>query len=233
MRIHYLQHVPFEGLGSIEPWAIRSGHVVTCTRLYANESCPAVDEIDWLIVMGGPMSVNDTGKHPWLSVEKAFVRRAVDAGMAVLGICLGAQLIAKVLGSDVHPNAHKEIGWFEVSKSKGAGASPAGAAFSGRTTAFHWHGETFDLPPGAVHLAQSEACRHQAFAYQDRVIGLQYHLETTPASAAALIENCANELVEGPFIQTADELLAEASRFDRINAEMERLLNYLQQRIMS
>jgi GMP synthase (glutamine-hydrolysing) len=228
MRIHWFQHVPFEGLGSIAPWAERHGHAVTCTRFYRGEAPPRVGDIDWLIAMGGPMSANDEIAYPWLAAEKAFVVRAVAADKTVLGICLGAQMIARALGADVYPNTHREIGWFPVEKTASAAQSPVGNAIADRVVAFHWHGETFDLPPGAVHLAGSEACRHQAFSYADRVVGLQYHLETSRKSAEALVEHCADELVQGKYIQSENELLRDQSRFEGVNLEMERLLNRLQ-----
>jgi GMP synthase (glutamine-hydrolysing) len=227
MRIHYLQHVPFEGLGSIESWALARGHTISRTRLFQGEPCPDIGDIDWLIVMGGPMSVNDTDEHTWLITEKRFVGQAIEAGKTVLGICLGAQLIASVLGANVYPQGHKEIGWFEVEKVATAAAAKIGAILSEKILAFHWHGETFELPAGAVHLARSKACHTQAFACGDRVVGLQYHLETTRASANALIENCTDELVDGSYIQSAAEMLVEPSRFDTINREMKRLLEYL------
>lgn len=201
--------------------------MVSCTRLFQGEPYPEIESIDWLIVMGGPMSVNDKIKYPWLAAEKRFVVKAIESGKPMLGICMGAQMIANVLGGRVYPNPHKEIGWFEVEKTESAAAAKTCPAFSDKTLAFHWHGETFELPPGAVHLARSEACENQAFAYGDRVLGLQYHLEMTRASAEALVVNCADELVDGTYIQSATEMLADPSRFDTINREMQRLLDHL------
>jgi len=228
MNIHYIKHVPFEGLGSIKPWALKHGHEITCSRLYLVNELPPVNKIDWLIIMGGPMSVNDELEYPWFVEEMKFVGQAIDAGKTILGICLGAQLLAKVLGSDVYPNPHKEIGWFPIEKAKTATEKSNGIVAEDTQVVFHWHGETFDLPSGAVHLARSEACENQAFVYGDRVIGLQYHLETTKASAEALIKNCSHEIVEARYIQTEKEILSDQSRFDKINSEMERLLDHLQ-----
>lgn len=229
MNVHYCQNVPFEGLGSIEPWALKQGHKLTCSRLYLGDKLPPVDRIDWLIIMGGPMSVNDKLEYPWLVREMEFVKQAIEAGKTILGICLGAQLLAKVLGSDVYPNSHKEIGWFPVEK-VGIATEGIGRVMADVVTAFHWHGETFDLPSGAVHIARSEGCENQAFVYNGRVIGLQYHLETTKASAEAIIKHCQHEIVEAKYIQSAKEMLSDQSNFDKINIEMERLLNHLQAR---
>jgi len=228
MNIHYFQHVPFEGLGSIEPWALKHRHEITCSRLYLGDKLPPVDRIDWLIIMGGPMSVNDESEYPWLVKEMKFVSHAIEAGRTILGVCLGAQLLAKVMGADIYPNTHKEIGWFPVEKAEIATEKSVGIVMADAVTVFHWHGETFDLPSGAVHLARSEACENQAFVYGDRIIGLQYHLETTKKSAEQLIKNCSHEIVEAKYIQTEKEILSDQSRFDKINSEMERILDYLQ-----
>ncbi|MCH7226610.1 type 1 glutamine amidotransferase [Haloferula sp. A504] len=204
MHAHYFQHVPFEGLGAIEPWLREHGFGITRTAFFEGESPPAPEGIDFLIIMGGPMSVNDEATHPWLVGEKAFIRTFLDTGKPVLGICLGAQLIASALGARVYPNSEPEIGWFPL---EGV-SSTDGFHFPTSFTAFHWHGETFDLPKGAIPLARTEACENQAFRLGDRVIGLQFHLETTPESAAALVANCADELVDAPRVQTADEILS-------------------------
>ena len=204
MHAHYFQHVPFEGLGAIEPWLLERGFKITRTAFFAGESPPSPENIDFLIVMGGPMSVNDEAIHPWLAGEKAFLRSLLATGKPVLGICLGAQLIASALGASVYRNSEPEIGWFPLE-----GLTVAdGFGFPERFTAFHWHGETFDLPDGAIPLARTEACENQAFRLGDRVIGLQFHLETTSESAAALVEHCADELVEAPWIQDPDALLS-------------------------
>lgn len=227
MNIHSLQHVPFEGLASIEAWATARGHHLTTTRLHAGDTLPEPGHLDWLVIMGGPMNIYEEEKFPWLVAEKRFIRSVIGAGKVVLGICLGAQLIADVLGGPVRRNAQKEIGWFPVRKTEGAGRSRVCDALPAEFEAFHWHGDTFTLPPGAVHLARSAACENQAFIHNERVVGLQFHLETTPESARRLAHHCADELVAGPLIQTADEILAEEQRFERINRIMWKLLDRL------
>ena len=225
MRAHYLQHVPFEGLGAIAPWLERGGHEIRATRLFDSEPLPGLDELDLLIVMGGPMSIHDERDHPWLGTEKTFLRDAIDAGKPVLGICLGAQLLAAALGARVYRNAEKEIGWFAV---RGVPSSDAGAfAFPSTVDAFHWHGETFDLPGNAVRLARSEACENQAFEIDDRVIGLQFHLEATPRSVRDLVEHCRDELVPSPYIQTEERILsAGPGHYDAIHRLLDELLTH-------
>ena len=226
MRIHWLQHVPFEGLGSIDDWAARNGVRVNASRMFAGDILPPLAAFDLLVIMGGPMSANDTMTHPWLAGEKRLVQRAMDAGKMVLGICLGAQLIASAAGADVYSNGCKEIGWFPVERTAVARLNPVGQVLADRAEVFHWHGETFDLPNGAIHLARSPGCDHQAFALGERVVGLQYHLETTMQSARALIEHCRHELVDQAYVQGEAEMLSRPKRFERLNIELNRLLDY-------
>jgi GMP synthase-like glutamine amidotransferase len=226
MQAHYFQHVPFEGLGSIEPWMEKNGYRLSHTKWYETTITPKPADIDLLIVMGGPMSVNDERKHPWLAVEKRFIHDAIEAGTSVLGICLGAQLIASALGARVYRNHEKEIGWFPV---HGLPAEDGSSfRFPPSMLAFHWHGETFDLPAGATLIARSDGCKHQAFQIGSAVIGLQFHLETTPASAAALVSNCRDELIPAPFVQSENDIVSvTADVYARINAEMNKVLSYL------
>jgi GMP synthase-like glutamine amidotransferase len=227
VRVHYFRHVPFEELGSVAAWLDARGFATTRTRFDEGDALPPLADIDWLVVMGGPMSVNDEKLHPWLATEKTFVREAIRAGKRVLGICLGAQLIASALGARVHPNAVKEIGWHPIAPIPGTGGDAA-FRFPPDTLAFHWHGETFDLPAGAVQLARSAGCEHQAFGIGPHVLGLQFHLETTPESARALVENCRADLTPGPYVQSVEHLLsAPAQNYRAANALMERVLSHL------
>lgn len=226
MRAHYLQHVPFEGLGSIEAWLQSADYDITKTAFYESTELPEIAAIDLLIVMGGPMSVNDEANYPWLAAEKIFVRDAIKSGTPVLGICLGAQLIASAMGAQIFPNQEKEIGWLPVQ----AVSSTEDSVFNfpPTTEVFHWHGETFDLPPGATRIASSEGCENQAFQIGQRVIGLQFHLETTPESAQQIVAHCRDELVPARYVQTEDEILsAKPERYQSINQLMGEILSYL------
>lgn len=226
MRAHYLQHVPFEGLGSIESWLKKAGYEITSTKLFDGPAFPDLRKIDFLVVMGGPMSVNDEDKFPWLLAEKQFIWDTIAKNKPVLGICLGAQLIANVLGARVYPNKTKEIGWFPIygieTNNKSIFEFPASIKV------FHWHGETFDLPVGAVRLAKSDACENQAFQVGKSVIGLQFHLETTPEAARELVANCGDELVKAPCIQTNQEIMSvRPETFQSINHLMDEMLSFL------
>ena len=129
---------------------------------------------------------------PWLVSEKQFIREAIRSGKPVLGICLGAQLIASAMGAGVYRNPLKEIGWFPI---RGISSNDSSVfCFPPSMIVFHWHGETFDLPPGATRLAKSDGCENQAFQFGQSVIGLQFHLETTPLAAREMVLNCRNEL---------------------------------------
>ena len=230
MRAHYFQHVPFEGPGSIEPWLVSNGFELTGTRFYESAELPQPDAIDFLVIMGGPMSVNEEDTHPWLPLEKQFIRQTIALGKPVLGVCLGAQLIASAMGSRVFPNPVKEIGWFPIHATPDtATASAPIFRFPASEIVFHWHGETFDLPPDAVRLARSEACENQAFQLGRRVIGLQFHLETTPELARDLVSNCRGEIVPARYVQTEEEILsARSSRYKAINDLMSGILAFLQ-----
>jgi GMP synthase (glutamine-hydrolysing) len=227
MNIHYLQHVPFEGPGNIMDWVRRGRHTLGATRFYCGDPLPAVETLDLLVVMGGPMNIYEEANYPWLVDEKRFIEQAIAAGRRVLGVCLGAQLVADVLGAKVYANTDKEIGWFPVETTEAASGNGLFAAFPRRIEVFHWHGDTFDIPAGGVHVARSTGCANQAFVYDERVVGLQFHLETTPASALQIIAHSANEIVEGRNIQTPQAMLTDARGFDAINRAMQELLDRL------
>ena len=225
MNVHVLQHAPFEGLAGISPWLAAQKATITTTRFYENPALPSPRNFDLIIATGGPMSVNDEAELPWLRDEKWFIREAVQNGVAVLGVCLGAQLIASALGGRVYRNPQKEIGWFPIE------AMPVDGnrfCFPERLRVFHWHGETFELPPGAVRLARSAVCENQAFQVGRRTLALQFHLEVTPESVRAFVDNCGNELRPAPFIQSApDMLVAPSAAYVEVNTWLTRVLNYL------
>lgn len=227
LRIHCLQHVPFEGPGFIEPWALVRGHRLTSTHLYAGHRLPAVEQLDWLFILGGPMNVYEENHYPWLSREKRFIGEALHEGKIVIGICLGAQLIACVLGSKVMRNPSVEIGWHPVEKTVRASQSNLSGFLPDRFPAFHWHGDTFEIPRGAVHLARSQACENQAFVFGDRVAAFQFHLESTRESIEQLIHNCPGDITEGPFVQSPAEMIADPKRYSDINSLMNNFLDGL------
>jgi GMP synthase-like glutamine amidotransferase len=224
LRIHYLQHVPFEGLGYIETWAKQHKHKVTCTRFYQGTNLPKMPEFDWLIIMGGPMGVYEEAKYEWLSLEKNFIGQAIEKKKFVLGICLGAQLIAHVLGAKVYPNQHEEIGWFPITFTADAESYPPFAHLPEGLKVLHWHSDTFDLPQSAQLLASSQACRNQAFVYQEHVVGLQFHSEMTANGLLQLIHACQEELERKHYIQSANDMFREEN-FRQNHQLLTKLLN--------
>lgn len=225
MKVHWFQHVPFEGLGSIEGWIRRRRHTLGATRFHRGEPLPAVEDVDLLVVMGGPMNVHEQAKYPWLTREKRFIEGAIASSRKVLGVCLGSQLVADVLGARAYANNEKEIGWFAIETTGAAAASRLFGRFPARLEVFHWHGDTFDIPAGALHVARSGSCAHQAFVYGERVVGLQFHLEMMKAGARQLIAHCSDDLAGGSYIQKPEEMLAGRMRFDTANAVLEGLLD--------
>jgi GMP synthase (glutamine-hydrolysing) len=202
-------------------------HDITSTRLFAKDPFPNLDDIDWLVIMGGPMGIYQEDTYPWLVKEKKYIDQAIVNGKIVLGICLGAQLIADVLGARVYPNTYKEIGWFPIQKTRDTAETRIADFLPEQIDAFHWHGDMFDIPLGAVHIAKSAACENQGFVYDDQVVALQFHLETIEQSARDLIAHCEDDLTKGPFVQSPEAILTEPSRFRKINALMGELLNHL------
>jgi GMP synthase-like glutamine amidotransferase len=227
MRITCLQHVPFEGPAHIESWAAERGHDLQVVSV-SDRSLPPLEAVDMLVVLGGPMSVHDTDRHAWLGSEKAYLSDAMAVGKRVLGICLGGQLVAEALGAKVVRNGEPEVGWHPVRLTPAGLRARAFGALPEEFDAFHWHGETFGVPFGAVKSASSEACADQAFeAAGGRVVALQFHLESTPVSVRALIENCPDDLAEAPYVHAAEEMLADPARFDRANRLADLVLDAL------
>lgn len=207
IRIHYFQHAAFEGLGNIEEWVTLKGHLLTSTLFHEEVSFPDHGDIDWLIVMGGPMSVHDEDQYDWLKAEKQFIRQAIGSGKTVLGICLGSQLVAEALGARVYQNKEKEIGWFDIELSPSGKASRFFFDMNPLMKVFHWHGDTFDIPKDAYHIASSRATRNQGYIYKERVVALQFHPEITTNSLSQMLEDCESDLTPGKYVQTAGDIL--------------------------
>jgi GMP synthase-like glutamine amidotransferase len=227
MLIHCLQHEPGEGPGGVAHWAAARGHRIRATHLYRGDPEPGFEEGDWLVVLGGGMNVYDTDRHPWLSVERRLIRESVGAGRVVLGICLGSQLLASALGARVRRNEETEIGWFPVRKTAEGNGVRLFDGFPGEAEVFHWHGDTFDLPAGAVRVFASGACANQAFVVGRRTIGIQFHPEMTPAIAASIVEAEGDGLAGGRFVQPQAEVLRDGGRFARMNGWLFSLLDAL------
>lgn len=208
MRITLLQHVSFEGPGAIRDWAEARGHELDAVRVDCSDTLSARAVPQALVVMGGPMGVADEAVYPWLAAEKQFIAESARSGAPVLGICLGAQLLAEAMGAAVRRNEHKEIGWHAIQWNEAARALPAFSHVPPSSLAFHWHSDTFDLPHSALPVASSQACRQQGFASRDgRLIGLQFHLEMRPEDVQTLCRHGVRELRSGgPYVQTEEQM---------------------------
>lgn len=225
-RIHFIQHIPFEGLGYIDNWINENNFTLSSTKMYEDYEFPDLSEFDLLIIMGGPMGTYEEDKYPWLKEEKAFVKEAINANKAVVGICLGSQIIANVLGAKVYPNKVKEIGWMPVTFSD----ARSQALFTSKDKSpivFQWHGDTFDLPVNAKLLASSEACKNQAFLYKDNVLALQFHFEVTEKSYAEMLDNGFDELTDGKYIQTENYIRSNTHYIPECNRMIKSVMDKL------
>jgi len=213
-------------MASIESWAKSKGHSTGTTHIY-REELPLLGSFDWLVVMGGPMGADDDVKYPWLKDEKRFIRSAVATGKIVLGVCLGAQLIAGAMGGTVTKNKFREVGWFPVKLTPEAQNSPVFRRLPRELMAFHWHGDTFSIPPGARKLASSEACDNQGFEL-GRAIGLQFHLESTRESIEKLIGNCSGDLDGSRYVQDAEHIRTGYGHLPEVNRALYLLLDSIE-----
>jgi GMP synthase (glutamine-hydrolysing) len=231
MKIAALLHVSFEKLGLIEDWILTKGYTATEYHLYDDPHLPLIADFDMLIVMGGPMSVNDEERFPWLAAEKELIRKCRESGKAVLGICLGAQLIASALGNRIFAGEHTEIGWFPVEFNRDEEARKLFPGLPAKTTVFHWHGETFDLPRGALLLGSSAITPVQAFLAYGKLLALQFHLEIKPENISLMINHAGEELVSSPYIQHAGALSAGLTNLSENKVLLDLFLDYLENQV--
>lgn len=225
--IQCFMHVPFEGPGMIASWAEEHGHRMGYTRFYEKDSLPDPDPIDMLVIMGGPMNVFDYHVHAWMEEEISWILAFIESGKPVLGICLGAQMIAAAMGAEVYPGPHKEIGWFNLHCLPCLGDYMICKDLPSSRKVFHWHGDTFDIPKGAVRIAESKAFPNQGFIYEGRVMALQFHLEMTPDSVKGMLKHCGDEIAEGPYMQKAAAIRREADHFEQNHQLLFHFLDYL------
>lgn len=188
-----IEHVPHERLGVFEPAFTAAGcSLLRLTTYDRTIRWPSLDDVDGIVSMGGPMSISQQAQYPFLTKEVSLLREAIKRQKPILGICLGAQLLAAALGASVTKNPRKEIGWYPLMREPGADGDPLCERFGWTETVFQWHGDRFALPKGAVRLLSSPLCREQAFRYYGNVYGLQFHLEVTEAMIRAWMRNPTN-----------------------------------------
>ncbi|PWU00224.1 MAG: amidotransferase [Candidatus Melainabacteria bacterium] len=225
IKVQVLQHVSFEAPFNIETWAREKGFKVAKTYLFDEPlRLPQVNNFDYLVIMGGPMGANDDKKFPWLTQEKKLIEGAIAAQKKVLGVCLGAQLVAQALGASVSTSPHKEIGWFPIESVNGG--TTLNGLIPSPLLVLHWHADSFELPQGAKRLARSSVCENQAFIWSERVLGLQFHLEVQPEHVRDFVAHCRKELTEGgPFVQRAESILAESGKALAMRPVLDKVLD--------
>ncbi len=214
MRLLVLQHIACEHPGVFSEVMRERGVEAVAVELDAGEPLPDWRAFDGVLAMGGPMGAGDDAEHPWLAPERELVRESVEAGRPFLGVCLGVQLLAAALGAPVHPVERPEVGLLEVELTAEGRADPLFAGLDERLVSLQWHGDTFDLPAGAVRLATSPAARNQAFRVGEHAYGIQFHLEVTAEMARQWGEIPAyrDSLAEALGARGGAEFLADVER---------------------
>ncbi|WP_141604017.1 type 1 glutamine amidotransferase [Terrilactibacillus laevilacticus] len=205
MKVHIIQHVPYESPGLIEDWCYQHNYAIEIIKQYESQSIPSVEDVEFLVIMGGPMNIYEDNRYPWLPKEKELISDCIQQGKKVFGVCLGAQLIADTLGSKIYQNKEKEIGWFPIQKSADLNFT---AHIPQELMVLHWHGDTFTLPEKSTRLFESEVCENQGFIYDKHVVGLQFHVEMTEENLKEIVKHSQAELQEeGDYIQTEQEIM--------------------------
>ncbi|CAD9196354.1 MAG: type 1 glutamine amidotransferase [Acinetobacter bohemicus] len=213
LKVHYFQHIAGEGFGSCYQFLKQHNAKISATEFFALpvdrsleiEALPQVEDVDLLIIMGGEMSVNDEVNFPWLKIEKRWLRRYLSMGKPAIGLCLGGQLIANALGAAVSRSEKQELGWTGVRK---VNYVPAECfELPAEFNVMQWHSETFEIPKGAIHLAENDVCRNQMYQIGKNVLGFQFHPEITPETLNLFLEN-EEELdhFPGQHVQTQQQL---------------------------
>jgi GMP synthase-like glutamine amidotransferase len=235
LRVHYFQHIAGEGFGSCYEFLKAHQAKITATEFFALpvdfalelEALPRVDEVDLLIIMGGSMSVNDEANFPWLKLEKRWLRRYLAAGKPAIGVCLGGQLIANALGAAVSRNPHQELGWMDVGR---ASHIPDDYfKIPEKINILQWHSETFEIPKGAVRLAENSVCHNQMYQIGRNVLGFQFHPEMTPHALQCLIEHEEEVgIFKGKYVQSLSDLNRSIqTKFEQGNLLLNQAIDYV------
>tara|TARA_R110002167_G_scaffold14879_22_gene59965 strand:- start:1525 stop:2199 length:675 start_codon:yes stop_codon:yes gene_type:complete len=221
MRVHILQHVASEGVGSMKEWFQNKGAIIKTTRVDLLQALPDINDIDWLIIMGGPMSVYEEDKYAWLKPEKEYIRQAIEKNKHVLGICLGGQLIASAMGAKVYSNIQQEIGWFPIKKT-----NDIASWLPSVQTLLCWHGDCFDLPEAAVSFATSKITVHQGFCLGPRVWALQFHIEAKQGTTEVFYKVTGSSLPQGDHVHSL-EALASSKHLYKSKETVFELLDFM------
>lgn len=225
MNIHAIIHAPFEKLGAIESWIKDKGYHLTSTHIYKGEKLPEVSTFDFLIIMGGPQSPTQFDKYPYLRDEVNLTKQAIQNNKAILGVCLGAQIIGESYGAVTERSPNKEVGVFPLKLTAEGKTDPIFKTFPETFEVMHWHNDMPGIPNTAVLLASSQGCPRQAIRYSDRVYGLQCHMEMTVDLIQGMVEHCSNDLKPSQYTQLSETMLA--ANHDSINKKMRHILDCL------
>lgn len=226
MKILCISHASFEKLGHIETWANKNNHIIRKVNPYRGETLPKIDDFDFIIIMGGPQSPMHIDDAPYLIDEIELIKEAIKQNKRIMGICLGAQLIAEALGAKTKPSPHREVGMYLIELLDDAKNDPVFRHFPDKFEVMHWHSDMPGLPNDAVLLAKSEGCPRQAFRYGDRVYGFQFHFEMTQSLLEGMVQNCLGDLIEkGKYIRPFKEILE--TDCSEINLKLESVLEYM------
>ena len=217
MKFHVLQHAAYEGPGEIAVWAEKRGHSISTSHLYRGDALPALQDFEALIIMGGEMNIYQYRDWPWLQPETEFIQTALQDGKRAVGICLGAQFLADVLGSRVVQNPVHELGWYPVTWTAESREFFPGLPSS--CLVLHWHGDRFSLPKGATRLAISEGCPEQGFVIPGKALGLQFHMEVDPSLVKLYVESQGN-WPTGKYVQDPGEILSQAGKHCETNRHL-------------
>jgi GMP synthase-like glutamine amidotransferase len=207
MHIHYFQHDHFEDLGYMGDWANLNNITTSVSRFDISPEFPPFESYDWLVVLGGKMGVNDSSEYLWIAAEISYIRDAIRSGKTVIGICLGSQFIASALDARIYKNQEPEMGFFPVRFNDNAQNDSVFHHFPKELIVMHMHFDTFDIPRGAIPMAESEITKCQAFRYGNKVFALQFHFEITESNAPDFVREITPELVPGRMVQQPGEML--------------------------
>lgn len=231
LQVRFLQHVPFEGPANVGRWLEEQGHNIETTHWYRDQEPPEDHAPDLLVILGGPMNIYQEDCYPWLAAEKRYLHCMIQQGAGALGICLGAQLLADVLGGSVVSNGEAEIGWYPVHRCGSIPPESPLCVLDDSLMAFHWHGDRFHPPPGSSLAYASDACDAQAFSVGDRIVALQFHLDYSAASIEKMLIHCSEELDDSRWVQSAGRIRAGQSRLAEVYQSLDKLLSALTRNI--
>ncbi|MGR3173575.1 MAG: type 1 glutamine amidotransferase [Candidatus Scalindua sp.] len=210
MKVIIIKHIDIEGPGTIGDFLDCNDIPYREIDIFNGEPLPdSLSEISAVIVLGGPMNVYEEDKYPFLKQEDEFLKEVIEEGLPTLGFCLGAQLIAKAKGAIVRKAPQKEIGWFKISLNRNGSSDPLFQEFPREVDVFQWHGDTFDIPDGAVKLAESELCSNQAYRIGDNIYGLQFHVEVTDEMIYQWIDAYRDEVDSLKGIVDPDQIISD------------------------